>query len=69
MADDEGRAPLVEDVAMEVEVRRPVVAANYTAMRRRTASRNLTHFQVWRPNCTRWKAELYAGDLAGGEGK
>lgn len=45
MADDEGRAPLVEDATMEVEVRGPVVAANCTAMRRRTASRDLTHFK------------------------
>ena len=54
VADDEGREPLVGDATMEVEVRGPVVAANCTAMRRRTTSRNLTHFQVWRPNCTRW---------------
>lgn len=44
MAGDEGRAPLVEDVAMEVEVRGPVVAANYTTTRHRTASRAPAHF-------------------------
>ena len=45
VADDEGRAPLVEDATMEVEVRGAVVAAKCTAMHRRTASRDPTHFK------------------------
>ena len=59
VADDDGRAPLVEEAAMEVEVRGPVVAANCTDMRRRAVSRDPTHFKSV-------VAELHAVE---GEGK